>query len=213
MRYQMRCVPGVAAALSIAASAAAQSPAGAVRSVTPVFHQLVAFTLPSTFKSAYEKAGASFYIHEHVPEGQTVNDWTQMITLTGTRDLASTPQATPQQFVAALVAGFRRHCPESFTTAELGPQSIGKYPGYAAIASCGRIESGAKGRSEVAVMLAVKGDADYYALQWTERGADAKSSPGIDQRYWAAQLARLNPIRLCPIVPGEAPPYPSCAGH
>jgi hypothetical protein len=26
------------------------------------------------------------------------------------------------------------------------------------------------------------------------------------------RLQKLAPLRVCPIVPGEAPPYPSCVG-
>jgi len=60
------------------------------------------------------------------------------------------------------------------------------------------------------IMLAIKGSADYYTLQWGERGRDSPHPLTLDATYWTGQLARLNPIRLCPIVPGEFAPYPSC---
>jgi hypothetical protein len=62
-------------------------------------------------------------------------------------------------------------------------------------------------------MLTVKGAKDFYTLQWTERGHDSAQPPAIDTAYWGRQLARLTPIRLCPIVPGESAPYPSCAAR
>jgi hypothetical protein len=67
--------------------------------------------------------------------------------------------------------------------------------------------------SESAIMLTVKGSNDYYTLQWTERGRDSAQPLPIDVAYWTKQLARLKPIRLCPIVLGEAAPYRSCAGR
>ena len=85
-------------------------------SISPVFHQLVAFSLPPDFKSrnaAYEQANGFFYIREHVPQGESVDHWTQMITLTGTKDLARTPMPRREAFVATLAAGFRRHCPDT----------------------------------------------------------------------------------------------------
>ncbi|HET7758092.1 MAG TPA: hypothetical protein VFK87_12625 [Steroidobacteraceae bacterium] len=212
----MRFPCGVALGASLVAAgapAAGDSPGAGPASVGPVFHQLVRFTLPAPFKAAYEKTSGGYYLREHVPAGETVDDWSQMITLTATRDLATNERATPEDFVHALVRGFRSHCPDSFSSLELGAQSAGANTGYAAIVSCGHIEAGGKAHSEAAVMLTIKGSADYYTLQWTERGPDAKGAVPIDRNHWTGLLGRLNPIRLCPIVPGEAAPYPSCGGR
>jgi hypothetical protein len=182
--------------------------------VTPVFGQLVMFSLPPEFKSqkpTYEKNSGSFYIREQVPEGETLGKWTRMVTLTGTRGLAANPNATPQAMLARMSADFQRNCPDSFSTASPGAQKVDGYDAYEVIVSCGHVESGTESYSDSAVMLAVKGANDYYTLQWTERGRDSAHALAIDASYWTKQLARLNPIRLCPIVPGEAPPYPSCA--
>ena len=55
-------------------------------------------------------------------------------------------------------------------------------------------------------------DAEAHFEELTaERGRDSAQARPIDVAYWAKQLARLNPIRLCPIVPGEGAPYSSCA--
>ncbi|MGH6710628.1 MAG: hypothetical protein ACREEK_16835 [Bradyrhizobium sp.] len=43
----------------------------------------------------------------------------------------------------------------------------------------------------------------------TVRGPTAAQS-AIDEGKWLARLGQLQPIRLCPIVPGEPAPYPSC---
>ena len=37
------------------------------------------------------------------------------------------------------------------------------------IASCGRVEFGADKHSETALIVAIKGSADYYTVQWAER--------------------------------------------
>jgi len=196
-------------------SAAAAEPAVEARvvAVTPVFTQLVMFALPAEFKSpkpTYEKNSGSFYIREQVPDGETLGKWSRMITLTGTRGLAANANATPQAMLARMSADFQRHCPDSFSSAAPGAQKVDGYDAYEVIASCGRVQSDKEAYSESAIMLTVKGANDYYTLQWTERGRDSAHAPSVDVAYWSKQLARLNPIRLCRIVPGESAPYPSC---
>lgn len=184
----------------------------AAANISPIFHQLVMFTLPAHFRALTEKTNGGFYIREHLPEGESVQKWTRMITLTGVRDLAANPNATPQSLTDRMTAGFRRKCPDTFSSALLGPQTVDGFEAFQAIASCGHQGSGADAYSETAIMLAVKGSGDYYTLQWVERGADSARPLTLDTAYWTKQFDRLRPIRLCPIVAGEAPPYPSCVG-
>ncbi len=199
---------------SLAVSEPASEPG--VATVTPVFTQLVRFSLPPEFKSrkpTYENNSGSFYVREQVPEGETLGKWSRMITLTGTRGLASNPNATPQAMLARMTAGFQRNCPDTFSTAAPGQQKVDGYDAYEVIVSCGRVQSDKQAYSESAIMLTVKGANDYYTLQWTERGRDSAQPLPVDVAYWTKQLARLHPIRLCPIVPGESAPYPSCAAR
>jgi hypothetical protein len=182
--------------------------------ITPVFAQLVMFSLPPEFRSqkpTYEKNSGSFYIREQVPDGETLVKWSRMITLSGTRGLATNPNATPQAMLARMSADFQRNCPDSFSTAAPGAQKVDGYDAYEVIVSCGRAPAGKESYSESAIMLTIKGSNDYYTLQWTERGRDSAEARPVDVAYWTKQLARLNPIRLCPIVPGETAPYASCA--
>lgn len=222
MRRSKRLIVGCGALLAPiamlgAAMAVAESPGGTHMAViTPVFTQLVMFSLPPEFKSqkpTYEKNSGSFYIREQVPDGETSGKWSRMVTLTGTRGLAANPNATPQAMLARMSAEFQRNCPDTFSTAAPGAQKVDGYDAYEVIASCGRVQSGKESYSESAIMLTVKGTNDYYTLQWIERGRDSAQALPVDVGYWTKQLARLNPIRLCPIVPGEAAPYSSCASR
>jgi len=190
--------------------------AAAPRLATPVFSQLVMFSLPSEFKSSkptYEKNSGSFYIREQVPEGETAAKWSRMITLSGTRSLATNPDVTPQALLARMTLDFRRNCPDTFSTNAPGEQKVDGFDAYEVIVSCGRVQADKQVYGLSAIMLTVKGSHDYYTLQWTERGRDSAQPPPIDVAYWTRQLARLTPIRLCPIVPGEAAPYPSCTAR
>jgi hypothetical protein len=197
-------------------SVALAQTAAAPRLATPVFSQLVVFSLPPEFKSTkptYEKNSSSFYLRQQVPDGETAGKWSRMITLSGTRGLAANPEATPQRLLARMTLDFQRNCPDTFSTNAPGEQKIDGYDAYEVIVSCGRVQSDKQVYGLSAVMLTVKGAKDFYTLQWTERGRDSAQPPAIDAAYWTRQLARLTPIRLCPIVPGESAPYPSCSAR
>jgi hypothetical protein len=203
-----RCLPTLVVLLAQVAAAAAPP---AARVVTPVFHRLVAFSLPPPFKVGFERTTGNILVREHVPEGETVDNWSRMITLQGVQGMAYNAQATPQGYLLALARGFQQHCPDTFVALDLGPQPMVREASFAKVVSCGHVSAGGKAHSETSVMLAIQGSDDFYALEWSERGADAAHPLALDGKYWTARLAQLGPVRLCPVVPGEGPPYPSCA--
>jgi hypothetical protein len=214
-------LPILALFLALIAAGAAPAPGadaptkagGAQRVITPVFHRLVAFTLPPSFKMSFERTTGNIYVREHVPAGETVDEWTRMISLSGVQGLSYNADATLPAYLQALARGFQRHCPETYVALDLGPQPLVKEPSFASVASCGRVSSGGKAHSETSVMLAIKGPDDFYVLQWTERGRDSSHPLALDSKYWSARLAELGPVQLCPIVPGEGPPYASCGAR
>jgi hypothetical protein len=197
----------------LASSAAAQGPApSAFTVISPIFGQLVAFSLPAGFMTVFENTNGPNYIREAVPKGETAKGWTQMITVSGVKGAAGNGKVSPEIFAGSMVGGFKSACPETFAAQGFGPAKFGDQDAFVAVASCGRVESSADKHSEIALIVTVKGTADYYTLQWAERGPAAGRS-AIDEAKWLARLRQLQPIRLCPIVPGEQAPYPSCAGR
>jgi hypothetical protein len=201
--------------LGPAAHAQAQSPAAgtdakpaAMTVISPIYGQLVRFSMPAGFVAAHESTEDAFYIREAVLKGETARAWTQMITVTGSRGLASAANFSAQKLAASIAFGFKKTCPESFAVRDLGGTKLGDRDAYMAVASCGEVNS--SGHSETALIVAVQGAADAYTIQWAERTAPAAASPAIDEARWRERLRQLMPIRLCAIVPGEAAPYPSC---
>ena len=178
--------------------------------ISPIYGQLVRFSMPSTFVAAHENVNGPSYIREAVLKGETSKAWTQMITVTGAKGVAGNPQVTPESFAVSIAAGFKRACPDTFAVKPFGPAKFGDRDGFVAVASCGRVESSADKHGETALIVAVKGRADYYTIQWAERTPSSADKPAIDDAKWQERLSRLKPIRFCPIVPGEAAPYPSC---
>lgn len=181
--------------------------------ISPIYSQLVRFSMPSNFVAAHEKVNGPSYIREAVPKGETAGAWTEMITVTGAKGAAGNPQMTAEKFAVSMAAGFKKACPDTFAVKPFGAQKFGAHDGFVAVAGCGRIESSADRHGETALMVVVKGSADYYTIQWAERAPSSADKPLIDELKWRERLGRLNPIRFCPIIPGEAAPYPSCVGR
>src|SRR5206468_2173889 len=63
------------------------------RVISPIFGQLVTFTMPSNFVAVFENAKGGHYSREAVLKGETPERWTQMITVTGEKGLTQTPGA------------------------------------------------------------------------------------------------------------------------
>jgi hypothetical protein len=202
--------------IASAAPSWAQSPAakkgGAPASVTvisPIWGQLVRFSMPMGFVTVFENTKNAFYIREAVLKGETVQQWTQMITVTGAKESASAANFSPQGLAGTIAGGFKQACPESFVAKGFGETKFGDRAAYVAVAGCGKVNASADGHGEIALIVAVKGNTDAYTVQWAERGPGA-SNAVIDEAKWQGRLRELMPIRLCPIVAGETAPYPSC---
>jgi hypothetical protein len=180
--------------------------------ISPIYGQLVRFSMPSNFVAASESTNGGSYVREAVLKGETVKAWTQMITVTGAKGGAGNPQFTPEKFAVSIAAGFKRACPDTFAVKPFGAAKFGDQDAFVAVAGCGRVETSADKHGETALIVAVKGSADYYTIQWAERTPSAAEKPAIDEAKWQGRLSKLKPIRFCPIVPGEKAPYPSCVG-
>jgi len=184
-----------------------------VTQVSPIFSQLVLFAFPAGFKPAFEKTNGNSYIRESVLDGETVDQWTQMITVTGAKGLATNPNVTPELFVTQIAAGFKRACPETFSAKRMGMIKVSGQDAFAGVASCGTVLTSITPRSETALLIAIRGSADYYTIQWAERGPASGQVLYLGDPKWADRFRKLGPIKVCPIVPGEAPPYPSCVNQ
>lgn len=214
MMYLARTIIA-AALLASAATALAQAPTpgnppDSFTVISPVFGQLVSFSMPANFSAVFEETKGVNYTREAVPKGETVARWTEMITVTGAKGLASSPTASPENFTRSIADGFRKACPDSFA-AWGSKKKISGFDAFIAVVGCGRVGEAADVHSETALIVAIEGIADIYTVQWAERGA-AVAKADVENAKWRARLKQLGPIRLCAIVPGEKAPYPSCVG-
>ncbi|MDH4982661.1 hypothetical protein [Hyphomicrobium sp. D-2] len=178
--------------------------------VSPIFGQLVAFSQPSDFVIGLENVNGSNYIREAIPSGETVEDWTQMVTVTGFKQLALQPQAEPVAITSAIANGYKNFCPDLFAVMPVPPPDVDGFKSFAAVVGCGTVTGNGSPRREETLIIAIEGESDYYTIQWATRGPASDKPPAFDKAAWEKRRADLSPIRLCRIVPGESAPYPSC---
>jgi hypothetical protein len=92
----------------------------------------------------------------------------------------------------------------------LGALQISGFDAFIALVSCGSLTSHGIKYSETTLLVAIKGTSDSYTVQWAERAAASSRPMDLDEATWRARFDTLNPINLCPVISGEAAPYPSC---
>ncbi len=173
--------------------------------VAPVYAQLVAFAAPAGFHAGFEAEKSGNYILELIPAGETVDDWTQMITVTGGHGVAQ--KVTVLDAGTAIAQGYQGACPDSFAARSFpAPAVKGAVSAFSGYLGCGSVN----GREEQMVFVVLQGTQDIDTVQWAERGAARAAGPVLDVPKWKARADSLALTRLCEKVPGEAAPYPSC---
>jgi hypothetical protein len=216
--------PSIVLALCIASSAMAQDKTKddidalreqgySVRMISPIFSQLVMLSFPKGFETVFENTNGNRYTREAVLKGETVDQWTQMITVTGAKGLAASADLSAQSVVEQIASGFKGACPDTFSANAVGAMKISGRDAFAAWASCGTVQSDEPKHSESALLIAIKGSADYYTVQWAERDPASSQPIAFNDEKWKDRLDKLKPIKLCRLMPREAPLYPSCVNQ
>lgn len=178
-----------------------------ITATTRAYGRIVAFPMPADFVAVYEAEQDGSYLLELVPTGEGVEDWSQMITLSAAEGLAA-QIGDPLQMASMIGGGFRDACPKTFWGSDEGAQQVdGADAAHLVAFSCG--DSGA-GQAEVALILVAVSGADLFTLQWATRGPGSTAQVLPDMGEWRARGEALLRLRLCPVVAGEEPPYPSC---
>lgn len=169
----------------------------------PIFSQTLAFTLPAGWKLGFENVGESIHVVEYVPEGQTVENWREMITLQGFRDVDRNPPLTPKGFLGLKVLDHRKVCGERVVAISIGDLRVDGHDAHAAIIGCGSVPADRpyglkKGQGEVAYFIAIRGRKDMYLIHRAMRGPEFDPrSPPITPANGPQLMGELEPIKLC----------------
>ncbi len=180
--------------------------------VMPIYHQLVAFRAPLSFQVVHSNDSGQSFIQEAIPHGESLDNWSQMITVTGAKGMADQARATPRLMAEMIASGYQKACPESFKAAKVKEGRLNGGDAFTVLVGCGEVKSGSRTVSEVALITTIKGAKDMYTVQWSERGSATSVDKLFEQTNWLQRLSALMPIRVCDRVPNEPAPYPSCTG-
>ena len=194
------CIIAAVSPAALAEPGPANTKSPSMKALTPIFGQRLLLSFPAGFKPAFEDTKQNLYIQESVLVGETVQKWTQMLTVTGAKGLASNPNVTPQGLASNLAGGYKNACPSSFSSTGLGSFKAGAHEAFAAVVSCGTSTQAGASRSESMLVIVIKGESDFYTIQWAERGAAVPTPIPIDDAKWKDRFQRLIPIKLCPLT-------------
>jgi len=160
-----------------------------MQSVVRVYNQTVYFVIPETLWPPYSErqdSGVSFLL-EIVPKGQTLDVWSEMITVSGAKNVATLPHVTKENFSSFMIEGFRNACPTTFSLLMLKEESNETKQTF--VVSCGNIS----GKSETALIQVIRGTKDFYTIQWAFRGKQSKIPLDLKEQEWMEKINTLNP--------------------
>lgn len=183
---------------------------GAKPVISRLYSQNLLFFVPSRFSLLRQADEDGQFTREYVPRGETGEKWSQMITLTATRDVIGQPGITPRGILAALAESLKMNCPTTFAARDLGETSISGFPAQIAVVGCGAEGKQPPPFSEQTLIIAIQGVHDLYTLQWAERSKAARKAPVFDTRKLERRVGELMPLRLCQSDAGQNPPFADC---
>lgn len=178
-----------------------KSPAKPVAITVPVFGRIIKFDMIRNFVPAYKAQNARQFIFEFLPDGETFDNWTRMVTVTGARGTG--PDARSDLELATAIFGNPAGCAKapffrtlgqhktldgvSLVTASKGcaGTAAGAYPGAAA--SLG----------EQSIIMHFRDGANTYSVQYAVRARFAGGQPPIADKAVPATLAQFGNVRLC----------------
>lgn len=195
MRYRL-VATCLMSSLAVPALAEERATDKGMTAVTHVFSQVVSYQLPAGFVPAYEDTKNGTYIQEATKEGESVENWTHLITLTGRQDLAVDGKLEPVDLANAMLDQYQSACPDTFSSKGLGGSTIDSHEAFSAYFSCGSIGENDAAQSESAVIIFIKGARDFYSLQYADRAEASETPIEFDEVLWHPRLQQLFPISV-----------------
>ncbi len=151
-----RALMALILALLFAASAAAQ-----------LVNENLLVELPPGYKIAFPTKKNNMLMNEMVPASETVDNWTEMVTV----QIFFGLKTTPEQFAGRLNNGWLASCPGSSATTVVSAVENG-YPALLWLLDCPR--NPATGKPEMTWVKAVAGNDSFYVVQKAFRFSPSK---------------------------------------
>jgi hypothetical protein len=131
-------------------------------------------------------------LEEFLIPGETVEAWTQLLTLTGLAGAAEgmTPDEAAAAMAQSLAQGYSAACPNGMNAVDLGSPAItGAEVVIAGWLACDQVNG--NGQSEAMVVLIMVTGGTIYTAQWAEHVPATDGPPIFDQGLWMPRLDTL----------------------
>ncbi|MBK6491408.1 MAG: hypothetical protein IPF97_06815 [Sphingomonadales bacterium] len=178
-----------------------QSPAKPVAITVPLFGRIMKFDMIRGFVPAYKAQNARQFIFEFLPDGETFDNWTQMVTVTGAKGPGADTRNDLE--LAAAILGNPAGCAKSPFYRALGSaktvdgvSQVMVTKGCAATAS-GAYPGATSSRGEQSLILHFRDAQNTYSLQFAVRRSFLNGQPPIADKAAAGTLAQFGRVRLC----------------
>ena len=176
--------------------------------VQQVYSRTISIDLPRKFVTAYRQRSPAGYIVEYLPDGQTLANWTQMITITSNPGVGA---AKAEDAAIAAYVFSRNNCPGKLFRDLGAMESTTSARARAVVIGCGTVGGGdyagaVTGADERAAIAFLRDDENIWTVQFAERNLPGQSRPLFDVATAPAMLDKLG-IRACTADDD----YPACA--
>ena len=178
----LRQLPALALATLLAAL-----PAGAAQ---PEGEQLL-FAKPEGWHEVFSEVEENLTTNEYVPEGQTGDDWQEMVTVQIVLGMA---EADPNALLARIAHHLAEGCP-GFSSQPIELGGVGEeYPTLAVMMMCPKNPESGKG--DFILVRGIAGKESFYILQkaWRVAPFDVDDDPPValdERKFWLGYLAYL----------------------
>jgi hypothetical protein len=150
--------------------------------------------IPEGFVTGYDASQEGQEIHEFVPAGETVENWTRMITI---EIFHGAQNADVEKFAGDVAGGWASACPQS-TVTPLAKDTINGYPYVIWRYVCPMNPE--TGKPETMWMKAISGADAAYVIQYAERAVfdTAAEQPVADYFAGVSACDTRSPDHPCP---------------
>ncbi|MEO8530495.1 MAG: hypothetical protein ABI459_04690 [Deltaproteobacteria bacterium] len=187
------------------------SPLFAETVAIPVGGKTITFDVPDGYVQTFEQATDKAFIRGYSPPEVADKPWTELITLTVTRNLAGLPSLSTVDFANFGLSALQSQCLGDFGKDVISAEdyTVSGQPALAIFIACANDTGKPDGHAQQVAFIAFRGTGDFYAIQWIERSAPSEKAAPYDKAIWQDRVDMLvASARLCDLKDGEAAPCP-----
>ncbi|MCW5626114.1 MAG: hypothetical protein KIT73_15480, partial [Burkholderiales bacterium] len=173
---------------------------------TVVFSQVLVHAVPKGWKmgkavpSPDGKTLSLFMLRD----GEGESNWTELILITGFKDVVKLPNASPKGMVGNIVERKKAICPDATVAVSGGDQKIGPHDGHMAMIGCGKLPASSAGlkagEAEMGAYIVLQGTNDMYVLGHIVRMPPyTRDNAKVDAETYRKLVEPLSPMGLCEI--------------